>query len=112
MKFLRGYRTVALIEMFVCVCFLLSPNTGQTNDWFEVFSYCVTGIMLASSTLTLIEARRWKLWLLIGTALLTIVVDIILSALQGNFLTDKFTLVAFNMLFIVANLHFMGKGLK
>jgi predicted ferric reductase len=109
---LKGYRAVALIEIFVCVCFLFNPSTGQTRDWFTVFSYAMTGVMLVGSLLAMIETRRWKLTMLVIITIVLTIVEIILSITSNTFFASGFSLIAFNLLFIVANLHFLGKGLK
>ncbi len=112
MGFIKGFRSIALIEIFVCVCFLLSPTVTENKNWFSVFSYCSTGVLLAASILAFIEARKWKLWLLCYTMTGVTAVSIGVSIYRGDFLTTGFPLIAYNVLFIVANLHFLGKGLE
>lgn len=112
MGFLKGFRSIALIEICVCICFLFSPTISQDGEAFKIFSFCASGVLLTASVLAFIEARRWKLWLLCITMSIVTVVSIILSIYRGDFLTASFPLIAYNILFIVANLHFLGRGLR
>lgn len=111
MNLLKDYRSVALIEIFVCICFMFSPTISQNGELFNIFSFCATGILFSASLLAFIEARRWKLWLLCITMSIVTVVSIATSLYHRDFLTTGFPLIAYNVLFIVANLHFLGKGL-
>ncbi len=112
MRFLKGFRAIALIEILVCIAFLFSPTITQRGGFFVIFSYCATGVLLTGSVFAFIEASKWKLWLLCIAMSIVTVVSIVTSIYFGSLFTTDFPLIAYNLLFIVANLHFLGKGLN
>ena len=111
MKYVKGYRSVSLIQIFMCVCFFINPGFEAYGKWFGNINFFGAGILFGGALLAYFEPRRWMLWLLAGTMLCLITFNSIWFVFYGVFLASGFPLIAYDTLFVVANLHFLGKGL-
>ena len=111
MKFIRGYKSIALVQIFMCVCFFFHPGF-EYGTWFAHINFVGAGVLFFGSLLAYFDtAKKWTCWLLIGTMITLIAVNTPLLIIGGTFLTTGFSLIAYDILFVVGNLHFLGKGL-
>ncbi len=111
MRLLRGYRPIALLQMFVSACFFLNPGTESYGTLFGIIHFFTGGILFFSGLLAFIKPHKWKLWLSMITMALLIVLNTAWFISRGTFLTTGFPIIAYDLLAIVANLHYLGKGL-
>ena len=111
MKYLKGYKAVALIEILICICFFLNTWSSTYGMLFNIVNDFGAGILFFGSILAYFESKKWTLWLMVYTMLCLIGFNTIMFIWQGVFLTTGFALIAYDTLFVIANLHFLGKGL-
>lgn len=111
MKYIKGYRAVALVEIFVCICFFLTAWSDTYGMFFNVVNNFGAGILFFGSLLAYFDAKKWVLWLMIATMLCLIAFNSFWFVSRGVFFSTGFPLVAYDILFVVGNLHFLGKGL-
>jgi len=111
MKFVKGYRAVALIQIFMCLCFFINPGTEAYGRLFGVISFVGAGVLFFGSLLAYITPKRWTLWLMALTMLCLIAFNSVWFVWHGVFMTTGFPLIAYDLMFVVANMHFLGKGL-
>ncbi len=106
-----GYRPIALLQMFVSACFIFNPGTQDYGVIFGFIHFFTGGILFCAGLLAFIEATKWKLWLSIYTMAFLIVLNTVWFIIQGTFIASGFPIIGYDLLAIVANLHFIGKGL-
>jgi hypothetical protein len=111
MKLLMSYKPIALLQMFVSACFFLNPGTQSYGTVFGTIHFFTGGILFCAGLLSFIEARKWKLWLSTCTMLLLIALNSVWFIVHGTFITTGFMIIGYDLLAVVANLHFLGKGL-
>ena len=112
LKYIKDYKIVALIQIFMCVCFFINPGAEAYGDVFGLVNFIGAGILFFGSILAYFDPKRWTMWLLAITMLVLIACNMVLFIWSGNFLTTGFPLIAYDSLFVVANMHFLGKGLS
>ncbi len=93
------------------VCFLLNPGTQTYGALYGFVNFFGAGILVIGEILSYIEVEKWKLVLLTITMSVLTVFNTIWFIMDGTFFQTGFPLIAYNVLFIVAHLHFLGKGL-
>ena len=111
-KMVRGYRALALIELFVCACFFANTGRSIYGTLFDIVNSTGAGILFFGSLLAYFDPRKWLLWLMTAAMLCLIAFNTVCFAWQGVFMTVGFPLIAYDTLFVVGNLHFLGKGLE
>jgi hypothetical protein len=111
MKFIKGYKAVALIQIFVCLCFFINPGIEMHGFWYGLINFTGAGILFTGSLLAYYDPKKWTLWLMLLTMSVLIIINTTFLISQGVFLVYGFPLIAYDLLFVVINLHFLGKGL-
>ena len=109
-KLIKGYRIIALIQIFMCICFALEPGGKAHGEMFGAINFIGAGVLFIGSILAYIKQEKWKLWALSVTMIILIFFNTVWFIQRGDFLTG-FPLIGYDVLFVVANLHFLGKGL-
>ncbi|MDR1565537.1 MAG: hypothetical protein LBS74_11325 [Oscillospiraceae bacterium] len=109
---LKGYKGVALLEIAVCVLFFINVGAGQYGKLFDIVNSVGAGILFFGSLMAYFKPRKWTLWMTTYTMLLLIVFNTATFFVRGTFFSTGFPLIAYDTLFIIANLHFCGKGLN
>ena len=112
MRVFRGYRAVALIQLFMCLCFFINPGTEHYGALFGIANFFAAGIFVVGTLLSYFDPKRWTLWLTAATMFCIMIFNSVWFISQGVFMTTGFPLIAYDALFIVANLHFLGRGLR
>jgi len=110
-KYFKGYKAVALIQIFMSLCFFINPGTEIYGAWFGVINFFTAGILFFGSCLAYVSPKRWTLWLLTATMFFIIVFNSIWFISGGTFFTTGFSVITYDTLFVVTTLHFLGKGL-
>ena len=111
MKYLRGYRAVALLQMLVSIGFFASPTLEIYGTVFGIINFFGAGILFSGSLLAYIKPIKWIIMLMISTMICMICFNTVWFAWHGVFLSTGFPLIAYNTLFTITSLHFLGKGL-
>ena len=110
-KIVQGYRAVALIEMLICVCFFANAGGDTYGMIYNIINFGGAGILFFGSLLAYFEPKKWTLRLMLVTMLCLIAFNTGWFVSHGVFMTTGFPLIAYDTLFVVANLHFLGRGL-
>jgi len=110
-KYIRGYKIVALIQIFMCVCFFINPGTDAYGAWFGILNFAGAGVLFFGSILAYFDPKQWTLWLLAITMLVLIFLNVAWFTWNNVFITTGFPLIAYDCLFVVVNMHFLGRGL-
>ena len=111
MKYLRGYRAIALLQIIVSLAFFTTPAFRTYGTFFGVVNAFGAGVLLMGSLLAYFRPAKWILTLMIATMLCLIVFNTIWFFAHSAFLSTGFPLVAYDLLFVLSTLHFLGKGL-
>jgi len=111
MKYIRGYRGVALLQMLTCVGFLINPVTSVYGFWFGLINFFGAGVIFTGSALAWFNTQKVLLWTLVFTMSCLTAYNAVWFILSGVFITTGFPLIAYDLLFIITNLHFLGRGL-
>jgi hypothetical protein len=96
----------------MCICFFLNP--GYTyGTLFAGINNVGTWVLLIASLIAYVSdtPKRWTCGLIAITTMCLVVFNLPWLIYSGGFLTGGFMLIAYDLLHIVANLHFLGIGL-
>ena len=110
-KFIKGYRAVALVQILTSLCFFVNPGTEAYGGLYGVITFVGAGMLFFGSILAYFSPKRWTLWLMAGTMIFFIIFNSVWFIWHGVFISSGFPLIAYDCLFVVANLHFLGRGL-
>ena len=111
MKFFRGYRSVTLLSMLVCTGFFINPGADVYGLWFGIINFFGAGIVFTASLFAYFEPRKWMLATLVCALSVLTVFNAAWFIAYGVFTTTGYPLIAYDLLAVVTNLHFLGKGL-
>jgi hypothetical protein len=111
-KFIKGYKAIALMQILVSIVFFFNPGTDLYGRLYGFVNFFGAGILFSAALLAYFSAKRWKLWLLTITMAILVVFNTVWFIIHSTFFATGFPLIAYDLLFIIANLHFLGKGLK
>ena len=110
-KWVRGYKGIALLQILVCAAFFINPGSESYGDVFGYVNFLGAGILFFGSIIAYFEQRKWTLQLLSAAMTLLIAFNIPWFIVHGDFLSTGFPLIAYDALFVIANLHYLGKGI-
>jgi len=108
MKYLRGYRGVALLQILVCLGFIADPGGRAYGPMFGLINWYGAGVILVGSALAYVKPHAWILRMLAAAMAVLIVFNAVWFFGSGAFMTTGFPLIAYDLLFILVNLHFLG----
>ena len=108
-KYLKGYKSIAVIQMLLCICYFLNLWSSPHGEIYGIVKFIFAGALFFGSILAYQAPRRWILSMLMVLMLIMAVFNIFWFVWQGTFITVGFPLVGYNVLYIIANLHFLGK---
>ncbi len=110
MKYIRGYRGIALIQMFMSICFFFNQGVQGHGAIYGFFNFFGAGVLFFGTIVTYIRVETWKLVTLIITMAVLTVFNLVTYIIDDVLFSTGFPLIAYNLLYIVGNLHFLGKG--
>lgn len=111
MRFVRGYKSVALLQILMCAGFFVNPGTDVYGTVFGVANFFGAGLITVGSALAYFKPKKLILRALVATMTALIVFNSCWFILAGVFFTTGFPLIGYDLLFVVTNLHFLGWGL-
>jgi hypothetical protein len=111
MEYIRGYRSLALLQMLMCIGFFFNINSQTYGLVFNIYNFFGAGILFLGSIFAYFKPQRYLLWTMIITMMCLIIFNVIWFIYYGVFLETGFPLIAYDILFIIGNFHFLGKGL-
>ena len=111
LRFVKGYKKIAIIQVLMCICFFISQDQVLGGKLFWPVNLFGTGALLVGSIWAYVSTHRGILWTMAVTMMCLIVFNTVWFICEGAFMSEGFTLIAYDTLFVVANLHFLGKGL-
>jgi hypothetical protein len=94
------------------IFFLLNQGGRGYGAVYGFVNFFGAGVLLFGTIVTYIRVEKWKLVMLtIAMAVLT-VFNVVTYIIDGALFTTGFPLIAYNLLYIVGHLHFLGKGVR
>jgi len=97
--------------MLTCVGFFFNPGTAVYGAIYGVINFFGAGAIFTGSLFAFYSPKKWILWTLIITMSGLILFNSVWFMSHGVFMTTGFPLIAYDLLFVVVNFHFLGKGL-
>ena len=111
LRLLKGYKALALVEIGMCICFFLYADGDIYGTLYSAINFFAAGFLLVIASLAYFNAKKWRLWVILWATVLLTIINLIWFITNGVFISVGFPLIAYNLLFITGNLHFLGKGL-
>jgi len=105
--FLSSYKPIAITEITLCVFLMMNAFSGAYNNFFNIVNFVGSGMLAIGSIYLLINPRSWMIWFMTGTMAVLVIFNVPWFIIQGEFISNGFKLVMYNIMFIIANVQFL-----
>ena len=110
-KYLKGYKAVAILQIFVSLSFFTNPALHAYGTFFGVINSFGAGVLLTGSLLSYFSPKRWILLLMIAMMSCMIFFNAVWFIYYNVLFATGFPLIAYDVLFIVNTCDYVGRSL-